>query len=91
MVARVNGKEYSCGNWKDIYYSFGEMIARASQGVTLNPGDIIGSGTVGTGCILELGPENVGGWLKPDDLVELEIEDLGVLKNRIVPPEQQEA
>ena len=89
MVARVNGKEYSCGNWKDIYYSFGEMIARASQGVTLNPGDVIGSGTVGTGCILELGPENVGGWLKPDDLVELEIEDLGVLKNRIRPPQQE--
>ena len=85
MIARVNGKEYSRGNWKDIHYSFAEMIARASQGVTLYPGEVIGSGTVGTGCILELGPETVGGWLKPGDQVELEIDHLGVLKNRIAP------
>ncbi|MCH7480399.1 MAG: fumarylacetoacetate hydrolase family protein, partial [Chloroflexi bacterium] len=54
MIARVNGKEYSRGNWNSLYYSFGEMIARASGDVTLQPGDLIGSGTVGTGCFLEL-------------------------------------
>ena len=54
-----------------------------SRGVRLRPGDLIGSGTVGTGCILELGPERTGGWLQPGDEVELEIEGIGVLKNRI--------
>jgi fumarylacetoacetate (FAA) hydrolase len=60
------------------------MLARASADVRLRPGDLIGSGTVGTGCILELGPENTGGWLKPGDVVELEIEKLGVLRTPIV-------
>lgn len=83
MKARVNGILLSEGNLKDIYYTFGEMISRASQGVTLYPGEIIGSGTVGTGCILELGPE-VHRWLEPGDLVELEIDGLGVLKNTII-------
>jgi fumarylacetoacetate (FAA) hydrolase len=55
------------------------MLARASRGVTLHPGEVIGSGTVGTGCILELRPERAGGWLRPGDLIELEIEGLGVL------------
>ncbi|EKN65774.1 fumarylacetoacetate hydrolase family protein [Neobacillus bataviensis LMG 21833] len=83
MKARVNGSLLSEGNMKDIYYSFGEMIARASQGVTLYPGEIIGSGTVGTGCILELG-EEIHRWLEPGDEVELEIDHLGVLKNTII-------
>ncbi|MCH7471862.1 fumarylacetoacetate hydrolase family protein [bacterium] len=87
MTAQVNGKELSRGNWKDIHYSFGEIIERASQGVTLYPGDVLGSGTVGTGCILELGPENTGGWLKVGDVVELEIERLGLLRNKIVEAE----
>jgi len=84
MTARVNGREYSRGNWKDIHYSFGEMIERASRNVTLHPGDVIGSGTVGTGCILELGPDTVDGWLEPGDVVELEIDRLGILTNSIV-------
>jgi 2-keto-4-pentenoate hydratase/2-oxohepta-3-ene-1,7-dioic acid hydratase in catechol pathway len=84
MTARVNGTEYSRGNWKDIHYSFGEMIERASRNVTLHPGDVIGSGTVGTGCILELGPDSVDGWLKAGDVVELEIDRLGRLTNSIV-------
>lgn len=91
MVARVNGVELSRGNWKDIHWSFGEMIARASQDVTLRPGDVIGSGTVGTGCILELGAEQVAaklgrehGWLVVGDVVELKVERLGVLRNKIV-------
>ena len=60
------------------------MIMRASQGVDLKPGDILGSGTVGTGCILELGPEKAGGWLQVGDRVELEIQGMGTLVNRIV-------
>ncbi|MBE4909698.1 fumarylacetoacetate hydrolase family protein [Bacillus luteolus] len=82
MTAKVNGELLSKGNFKDIHYSFGEMIERASDGVTLYPGEIIGSGTVGSGCILELGTE-VHRWLEPGDEVELEITGLGVLKNRI--------
>jgi len=82
MVARVNGVERSHGNWKDLHYSFGEMIARASQDCTLYPGDVIGSGTVGTGCLLEL-TKGQGPWLQPGDIVELEIERLGVLRNII--------
>ena len=87
MTARRNGVEISRGNWKDLYWSFGEMLARASRGVDLHPGDVIGSGTVGTGCILELRPENAGGWLAPGDRLELEIERLGVLSATIVNPE----
>lgn len=82
MVARVNGEERSRGNWKDIHYSFGEMIARASADVTLFPGDVIGSGTVGTGCLLEL-TKAQGPWLQPGDVVELEIERFGILQNTI--------
>lgn len=82
MVARVNGEERSRGNWKDLHYSFAEMIARASEDVTLRPGDILGSGTVGSGCLLEL-TEGKGPWLQPGDMVELEIEQLGLLRNTI--------
>lgn len=82
MVARINGQEYSHGNWKDLHYSFGEMIARASADVTLSPGDVIGSGTVGTGCLLEL-TKGQGPWLQKGDLVELEIERLGILSNTV--------
>lgn len=83
MVARVNGQVRSQGNWKDIHYSFGEMIARASEETYLLPGEVIGSGTVGTGCLLEL-TRGRGPWLQPGDIVELEIEGLGVLTNRVV-------
>jgi 2-keto-4-pentenoate hydratase/2-oxohepta-3-ene-1,7-dioic acid hydratase in catechol pathway len=83
MKAKVNGVLLSEGNMKDIYYSFGEMLERASAGVTLYPGEIIGSGTVGTGCILELGTE-VHCWLQPGDEVVFEIDRLGVLKNWII-------
>jgi fumarylacetoacetate (FAA) hydrolase len=84
MIARVNGNELSRGNMKDLYWSFGEIIARASEGVELLPGDVIGSGTVGTGCLLEL-TRRQGPWLKPGDVVELEIEGIGVLRNQIGP------
>jgi fumarylacetoacetate (FAA) hydrolase len=82
MRARVNGVEMSKGNLKDIFWSFGEIIARASQSVMLQPGDVIGSGTVGTGCLLEL-TKGEGPWLQPGDVVELEVERIGVLRNAI--------
>jgi fumarylacetoacetate (FAA) hydrolase len=72
----------SKGNLKDIFWSFGEIIARASDNVELLPGDVIGSGTVGTGCLLEL-TKGQGPWLKHGDIVELEIEEIGTLRNRI--------
>ena len=84
MRARVNGKELSHGNARSMHFTWPQIIAHASRDAVLFPGDLIGSGTVGTGCILELGPENTGGWLKPGDVVELEIERLGVLRNPIV-------
>ncbi len=83
MLARVNGKEISRGNFKDIYYSFPQMIAYASRNARLRVGDVIGSGTVGTGCLLELGTE-VHPWFQRGDEIELEIEGIGVLRNRIL-------
>jgi 2-keto-4-pentenoate hydratase/2-oxohepta-3-ene-1,7-dioic acid hydratase in catechol pathway len=82
MVARVNSVERSRGNMKDLYWSFGQMIERASQDVMLQPGEVIGSGTVGTGCLLET-TKGKGPWLQSGDIVELEIERLGILKNII--------
>ena len=72
----------SRGNLKDIFWSFGEIIARASELVMLQPGDVIGSGTVGTGCLLEL-TKGEGPWLQPGDVVELEVERIGILRNTI--------
>jgi fumarylacetoacetate (FAA) hydrolase len=82
MEARVNGATLSRGNAKEMHFTFGQMIARASQDVYLFPGDVIGSGTAGGGCILELGTE-VHPWLEPGDEVTLEIERLGTLTNKI--------
>src|SRR5215469_17544223 len=82
MLARVNGQEISRGNFSDIYYSFPQMIAWASQNARLRVGDVLGSGTVGTGCLLELGTE-VHHWFQRGDEIELEIEGIGVLRNRI--------
>lgn len=88
MTASVNGKPYSEGNLADIYWSFAEMLAYASRGTTLVPGDVIGSGTVGTGCILELsrvhGAETYP-YLRPGDRVQLEIEHIGSIDARIAP------
>jgi fumarylacetoacetate (FAA) hydrolase len=84
MTARVNGKEYSRGNGGIMYWTWPQMLAHASRDTELRPGDVLGSGTVGTGCILELTPEAVGGWLKPGDVVELEIERIGTLRNHVI-------
>lgn len=80
MVARINGREVSRGNLKDLHFSFGQMIERASRDCTLYPGEVIGSGTVGTGCLLETG---AAPWLQPGDVVELEVERLGTLTNTV--------
>jgi fumarylacetoacetate (FAA) hydrolase len=80
MVARVNGEERSRGNLADLYHSWAAILARAGENTRLRPGDVIGSGTVGTGCILEHGDDR---WLRPGDRVELEVDGIGVLCNRI--------
>lgn len=79
----VNGRLYSEANLGTMYHSFGSMIERASRDVMLHEGDIIMSGTVGTGCILELGYDKYG-WLKPGDTVSFESEVLGKLINKVV-------
>jgi fumarylacetoacetate (FAA) hydrolase len=86
MRAFVNGKQLSKGNLKDMTWTFAQIIERASYGVTLYPGDVIGSGTCGTGCFLELNGSKItqNQWLQPDDEVVLEIDGLGRLVNRVV-------
>jgi 2-keto-4-pentenoate hydratase/2-oxohepta-3-ene-1,7-dioic acid hydratase in catechol pathway len=81
MIARVNGEEWSRGSSADMHYKFEDIISYISQDETLYPGEFIGSGTVGNGCGLELDR-----WLSPGDVVELEVERLGVLRNRVVRP-----
>jgi fumarylacetoacetate (FAA) hydrolase len=83
MTARVNGREISRGNTGALYHAIPRLIAQASRDAELFPGDLIGTGTVGTGCIQDLGPERAGGWLKAGDVVELEVERIGVLRTRI--------
>ncbi len=83
MSAAINGKTVSRGNASSMYWTWPQLLAHASRDTKLLPGDVIGSGTVGTGCILELTPAAVGGWLKAGDVVQLEIERLGILENRV--------
>jgi fumarylacetoacetate (FAA) hydrolase len=80
MVARVNGEERSRGNLADLHHSWDAIVAHAARNTRLLPGDVLGSGTVGTGCILEHGD---GRWLQPGDVVELEIEGIGILRNTV--------
>jgi fumarylacetoacetate (FAA) hydrolase len=80
MIARVNGEERSRGNLRDMFWKWDALLAQASRNTVLRPGDMIGSGTVGSGCILEHGD---GRWLQRGDVVELEVEGIGVLRNRI--------
>lgn len=82
MEARVNGHQLSKGNLSQIYFTLAQLIEQASKNVILYPGDVLGTGTVGTGCLLELG-EEVHRWLQPGDLVELEVLGLGCLRNQI--------
>ena len=87
MVARVNGEERSRGNLRDLYFSWDEIRRQAARNTHLRAGDVLGSGTVGTGCLLELSssPGWDGRWLQPGDVVELEVEGIGVLRNRVGP------
>jgi fumarylacetoacetate (FAA) hydrolase len=82
MRGWINGDQLTLDNAQTMYYGFPQMIERASEGVRLRPGDVIGSGTCGTGCILELGTERHR-WLLPGDVVEMEIERLGMLRNTL--------
>ena len=84
MSCEVNGKRLSENNAKTMHFSWPQIIAHASRDADLMTGDLLGSGTVGTGCILELGPENTGGWLKPGDIIDMQIDRLGTLTTRIV-------
>lgn len=99
MKAFHNGNQISSGNLKDMNWTFAEIVERASYGVEIFPGDIIGSGTVGTGCYLELngtwaleakqkGEEFTPVWLNTGDIIELEITGLGRLINKIVKSEK---
>lgn len=95
MKCWVNDIQVSEGNLADMDWTFAEIIERCAYGVTLHPGDIIGSGTVGTGCFLELNgtgklndPNYTEQWLQPGDVVEMEIEGLGRLKNTVVKEEE---
>jgi fumarylacetoacetate (FAA) hydrolase len=86
MRAFVNGVQVSRGNVKDMTWTFAQILERASYGVTLHPGDVVGSGTCGTGCFLELNGSKVTNnqWLVPGDVIALEIDGLGRLENTIV-------
>jgi 2-keto-4-pentenoate hydratase/2-oxohepta-3-ene-1,7-dioic acid hydratase in catechol pathway len=79
MIARVNGEEWSRGRFGKIHWSFPQMIAHVARGEMIYPGDVFGSGTVGGGCGLEMDR-----YLKPGDVVELEIQPIGVLRTRVV-------
>lgn len=84
MTAAVNGQETSRGTWSNAQFSFGQMVERASADVRLRPGDLLGSGTVGTGCLLEIREQTLGRYLQPGDEVTLRIERLGSLANPVV-------
>jgi 2-keto-4-pentenoate hydratase/2-oxohepta-3-ene-1,7-dioic acid hydratase in catechol pathway len=88
MRAYRNGELYSSGNLADLYWSFGQMLAYASRGTRLVPGDVIGSGTVGTGCILELSRvhgEQAYPYLRAGDTVRLEADELGAIEATMLP------
>lgn len=96
MTCSINGVQVSEGNLADMDWTFAEIIERASYGVDLYPGDVIGSGTVGTGCFLELNgtgklndPNYAEQWLQPGDKVVMEIDQLGVLENEMKPEETE--
>ena len=90
MKCWVNGVQVSEGNMGDMDWTFAEIVERCAYGVDILPGDVIGSGTVGTGCFLELNgtgllndPNYQVQWLQPNDVVTMEIENLGRLENTI--------
>lgn len=86
MTAEVNGVRVSSGDADQMHWTFAEIIARAGDGVTLSAGDVIGSGTVGTGCFLELNGSGItrDQWLRPGDAISLSVDGLGTLSHTIV-------
>jgi fumarylacetoacetate (FAA) hydrolase len=84
MTAEVNGIETSRGQWSDAQFSFGQMVDRASADARLRAGDLLGSGTVGTGCLLEVKDSTLGRYLQPGDEVVLRVDRLGALRTPIV-------
>jgi fumarylacetoacetate (FAA) hydrolase len=91
MKCYVNGELLSSGNTKNMNWTFEQIIERASYGAKLYPGDVIGSGTVGTGCLLELNgtrklenAKHKDVWLKEGDIVSLKIDGLGETSNKII-------
>jgi fumarylacetoacetate (FAA) hydrolase len=84
MTAQVNGTETSRGTWSAAQFSFGQMLARASADVRLRPGDLVGSGTVGGGSLLEVREGTLGRYLQPGDVVTLRVEGIGELRTPIV-------
>src|SRR5881398_3683339 len=83
MIARVNGEERSRGELGAMFHKWDALLAQSARGTVLRPGDVLGSGTVGAGCILEHGDER---WLQPGDVVELEVEGIGALRNSVAQP-----
>ncbi|VTQ02200.1 fumarylacetoacetate hydrolase family protein [Sphingobacterium daejeonense] len=97
MRCWVNDELLSEGTLASMHWTFAEIIERASYGVTLYPGDIIGSGTVGTGCLLELNgtakrkdPNHQEQWLQPNDVIKMEVTGLGTLENKVFLEEESE-
>jgi 2-keto-4-pentenoate hydratase/2-oxohepta-3-ene-1,7-dioic acid hydratase in catechol pathway len=78
MAARVNGETWAEGGLGSMLFTFPQVIAHLSQEQPLLPGDLLGSGTVGRGCGLELDR-----WIEPGDVVELEVQGIGVLRNTV--------
>lgn len=94
MTCSVNGIQVSSGNLADMDWTFAEIIERCAYGADIHPGDVIGSGTVGTGCFLELNgtgklndPNYTEQWLQAGDEVEMTIDGLGTLRNILVAEE----
>lgn len=88
MTADVNGVRYTSGNWQTIYWSMAEMLVVASRGTELRPGDVVATGTVGTGCIMELGAVHGHDhypWLVAGDEVRMSVDQLGEIVGRVVP------
>lgn len=88
MTVAIDGVQISSGNWSTINWSFEDVVAYASRGTNLRTGDVLGSGTVGRGCLLEhsrIDPENFRGWLQPGEEVVLEVAAIGQLRQTVVP------
>jgi len=84
MIARINGEVWSEGNSSDMYWSFNKIIEYISASETLFPGDFIASGTIENGC-----GDEMERWIKPGDIIELEVEGIGVLRNQVVKEEDK--